>query len=197
MNELARRTRAVLRPRREPAWLLRAGVFGCALFALMLLLLTRVSAPNPTSATALIGRPAPHFVLRVAQSGKTLAAPGGYSTADGKPTLLIFFNTLCIHCLSEIGAARQAANATPGSPLDILFIDTPGENAQITGAYMARLRLNPPVLLDTGAAVSRVYHASYSPTLVLVDRHGMVRTVWIGETTAAELSAEINSAPRT
>lgn len=195
MNMIVGRVRKLAGPRWKPRWLLRAGAIGCALLALALLLLTRASAPDPVGAATLTGHSAPSFALPIAQGGKTQPEPGGYAaTANGKPTLLVFFNTLCVHCLSEIPAAQHAANAMPNAPLNVIFIDSPGENAKITGAYMARQRLDPPVLLDAGARVARAYHASYTPTIILIDGAGVVRRVWTGETSAATLNAGITAA---
>lgn len=191
MNWLAGRLAPLAR--REPDALLRAGMLTCLLIALIWLLVARLSAPAPSAATGLIGRPAPVFTLRAAQSGTMLPIATHVLATSGRPTLLLFFNTLCIHCLSEVGTARQAASGARGGPLSIVYVDTPGENAQITGAYMARLRLNPPVLLDSGGAVARRYAVGYGPTLILVDAQGIVRGVWVGETSAATLSAGIAS----
>lgn len=179
---------------RERDWLLRASAIACALVALVWLLVARLAAPAPAAPRALIGRAAPPFALSAAQVGATLPALIRFPTASGHPTLLLFFNTLCVHCLSEVSAARQAASSAPGSPLDLVFVDTPGENAGITGAYMGRIQLGPPVLLDAGGAVARAYHVSYSPTIVLVDARGTVRDVWEGETSAAALVSGVQFA---
>ena len=174
--------------RRERDWWLRAGLAGCVVLALVWLLVARLTAPSPHAPAALTGHAAPAFTLPAAQSGQPLPYPIHFPTTSGRPTLLVFFNTLCIHCLSEISATRAAAAApAPNGPLDLVFVDTPGENAQITGAYMARIQLDPPVLLDAGGAVARAYHAGYSPTIILVDARGTVRMVWVGETSATSL----------
>lgn len=194
MKQGVRRLGAQKLIQQEPSWLLRAGITACALVALALLLLTRATAPSPTAATALIGRPAPAFTLPAAQGGTTLPNPSHFSGARERPTLLVFFHTLCVHCLGEVTTARRAAANSPGGPLDVIYIDTPGENAQITGAYMARLQLDPPVLLDRGGAVAREYRAAYRPTVALVDQQGVIRGVWIGDTAEAALSAGIRHA---
>lgn len=194
VKRLAQRLGAQNLTWREPAWLLRGGMAACVLVALALLIITRATAPHPNAAAALIGRPAPTFTLPAAQSGTKLPAPTHFSGGHGRPTLLVFFNTLCIHCLGEITAVRQAAASAPGGPLDVIFIDTPGENAQITGAYMARLQLDPPVLLDTGGVVAQKYGAAYWPMVALVDERGVMRGAWIGETAEATLSAGIRHA---
>lgn len=176
---------------RERVWLLRVGIIACALVAFVWLLVARISAPAPTAPISLTGRAAPAFTLSAAQNGAILPAPVRFPTASGRPTLLVFFNTLCVHCLSEIGVARQVASYAPGGPLDVIFVDTPAENAQITGAYMARIQLDPPVLLDSGAAVAGAYRVGYGPTIILVDARGTVRGAWVGETSAAALESGI------
>ncbi len=194
MKSLVERTRVLDLLRREPGWLLRAGMIASAVVALALLVIVRLGAPSPTSTSALIGRPAYSFTLPVAQSGKLLSSPTHFAGVSAHPTLLVFFNTLCVHCLNEVDAARQAAVSDTSGSFNVIFIDTPGENAQITGAYMARLRLDPPVLLDVGGAVSHEYGASYNPTLVVVDAAGVIRGVWVGETPSATLIDEIRRA---
>ncbi len=193
MRLLVERMRAPSFLKWDLGGILRAGLFACALAALALLAVARMTVPSPTTTTKLIGRPAPAFTLPTAQGGAKLPAPTRFVGAGAHPTLLVFFNTLCVHCLGEMSAARQAA-AAPDSPLDVIYIDTPGENAQITGAFMARLGLDPPVLLDTRGAVAREYAANYAPTLVLVDTRGVIRDIWVGETSAATLTAEIHDA---
>ena len=194
MRELSNRLRARNILRWEPGSLLRTGLIASALLALALVGIARMVAPNPASASMLIGRPAPTFTLPAAQGGKTISSPTTFTGASDHPTLLVFFNTLCVHCLSEMSAARQAAATASGAPVDVIFIDTPGENAQITGAYMARLQLNPPILLDKGGAVARAYGVEYEPTLTLVNSKGVIRGVWVGETSAQALASGIRQA---
>lgn len=183
--------RAAALARRKPDTLLRAGMIACLLVALLWFLLARLTAPRPDAALALIGRPAPSFTLRAAQNGALLPVPTRFSGESGHPTLILFFNTLCVHCLAEVSAAHEVAAGAHDPSLAVLYVDTPGENAQITDAYMARIQFDPPVSLDTGGAVARAYGAGYNPTLILVDARGTVRGVWVGETPAATLAARL------
>lgn len=191
MRERTNRLRARHVWRWEPGSLLQTGLIACALLALALVGIARMAAPNSASASMLIGRPAPTFTLPAAQGGKTNPSPITFAGASDHPTLLVFFNTLCVHCLSEISAARQAATTASDAPVDVIFIDTPGENAQITGAYMARLQLNPPILLDKSGAVARAYRVGYEPTLILVNTKGVICGVWVGETSSQTLASGI------
>ena len=170
---------------------LRFAVVGCAALAVALALLAHALAPAPDRSQALIGHAAPAFTLAATQSDQTLGQPVTYAGHSAHPTLLVFFNTLCVHCVAGVQAAQAAAH-TPGQPTTaIIYLDSPGENAEITGQYMARLQANPPVLLDKGAAVAQRYGVAYYPTIILVDAQGVMRAVWVGAPTASELAAAI------
>ena len=174
---------------------LRLAVIGCAALAIALALLAHALAPAPDRSQALIGHSAPAFTLPAAQSDQTLAQPVTFAGHNAThPTLLVFFNTLCVHCVAGVQAAQaaQAAQQTASQPaINVIYLDSPSENAEITSQYMARLQANPPVLLDKGAAVAQRYGVAYYPTIILVDTEGVVRAVWEGAPTASELGAAI------
>lgn len=178
--------------RRTPLarWLWMA-VIGSAALAVALVALAHAVAPSPDGARALIGRPAPSFTLAAAQNQRPLSQPVTFDGHSGHPTLLVFFNTLCVHCVPGVQAAAAAAR-TPDLPTtDVIYLDAPGENAEITGQYMTRLQQQPPVLLDAGARVANRYGVAYYPTLLLVDARGVVREVWVGAPSATQLRAAI------
>ncbi len=179
-----------LRSLRASGWL-RVGVITCAVVALGLGLVAYAQRPAPDTAQTLIGHQAPTFTLPAAQRGSRLSQPVTFHGTSGRPTLLVFFDTLCVHCIAGVQAANAAGAASPRPAADVMYIDSPGENAEITGQFMARLRIDPPVLLDAHEVVATRYSVSYYPTLILVDSHGIVRTVWIGEPTVNDLRAAI------
>ncbi len=183
---LRRRVRAY-----APGEWLRAAAVACAALAIALALLARFTTPASDQARALIGQPAPSFTLAATQSGQTLSQPVSFSGRANQPTLLVFFNTLCVHCETGVQTAQAVAQATGSASASVLYLDSPGENAQITGQYMARLRYNPPVLMDTGARVASRYGVTYSPSFILVDAHGVVRAVWTGAPSVGVLQAAI------
>lgn len=195
-GETARRERvtsgglARWRPRGAAGWL-RVALVACAVVALGLALLARLTAPTPGGAQALVGRPAPGFTLPAAQGGHKLAQPITFAPGvSGRPTLLVFFNTLCVHCIPGVQVAHAVATSA-AAPVDVVYIDTPGENAQITGQYMTRLQLDPPVALDAGERVAARYGVAYYPTLILLDQRGVVRAAWTGEPSASAVSAAL------
>ena len=176
----------------SPATLLRAGMLAAALLAVALALLARPVAGAADGPQRLVGQQAPAFALPAAQNGARLPGTRTLATHRGRATLLVFFNTLCVHCLGEVQAAQSLAHSYP--QLDIVYIDAPGESAQITTNYLARLNVDPPVLLDAHEQVAGRYGVRYYPTLVLVDARGIVRATWLGETPAATLRPAISAA---
>lgn len=173
---------------------LRLAIFGCAGLAVVLTLLARAEAPTPNQASALVGHAAPSFTAPAAQHGQMLSQPASFDGRSGHLTLLVFFGTLCVHCVTGVQTAGAVAQ-TPGSPpLDVIYLDAPGENADITRQYMARVRIDAPVLLDYDARIASHYGVAYYPSLILVDTHGIVRAVWTGTPTISELRAAIASA---
>lgn len=187
---MAREAAARLRRMTSGGWL-RLAVLACALLALVLAALARAQAPTPDQARALIGHPAPAFSAPAAQDGRLLSQPARYDPQSGALTLLVFFDTLCVHCVAGARTANAVAQAPTPAPLRVIYLDAPGENASITGAYMARLRIVAPVLLDTDAHIANRYGIAYFPSVVLVDTRGIVRATWTGAPTVSELRAAI------
>ncbi|HEX8730242.1 MAG TPA: TlpA disulfide reductase family protein [Ktedonobacterales bacterium] len=171
---------------------LRSAAIACAALAVILLVVARALAPSTVQARASVGQAAAPFTLTAAQHDQTLAQPILFAGHGARPTLLVFFNTLCVHCVAGVQAAHAAGVGAPGqSPVDVIYVDAPGENAEITGQYMARLSLDAPVLLDKGARVASRYGVSYYPSIVLVDARGVIRAVWIGAPSASQLRSAI------
>jgi len=167
-------------------------MLAAALLAVGLALLVRPVAGEADGPQRLVGQQAPAFALPAAQNGAKLPGTQTLAQHRGRPTLLVFFNTLCVHCLGEVQATQALAHSYP--QVDVVYIDAPGEGAQITTNYLARLSFDPPVLLDTHERIAARYGVRYYPTLILVDARGVVRAAWLGETPAATLRPAISAA---
>lgn len=168
---------------------LRGGMLASALLAIVLLVAFRATAPAPTATQMRINQPATAFTLPAEQAGVRLPAPATFAPANGKPTLLVFFYTLCTHCLLQMQSTHAV---TAGFPeLHTLYIDSPSELPNLPDLMMQRLGITDPVLLDTDGQVAARYGIAYYPAQVLVDGRGIVRAIWTGETDAATLHAGI------
>lgn len=172
---------------RSQRWLL-AGVVALALLVLVLALATRVRASDPQALERMVGQPAP--VVRVSQEnhGQRESQSASIGGATGHPQLLVYFFTLCPHCLGEVSAIQSDAEAHAFGDAREMYIDSPGERPDIVDAYAQRVGLRGPVLLDTSSRAATAYHVSYYPSMVLVDAHGIVRDVWYGEVAPTTLA---------
>lgn len=183
---------ALISPRRPGDWL-RLGMIIVTLLAISLAIVTRVSTGSQHVAR-LVGEPAPSFALPAEAHGQI--QPGVVSLTDhaDHPRLLVFFYTLCTHCLGELATVHEVASAPAAdgtTPFDALYIDSPAENPPIPDAYVTRVGIDAPVLLDGGGQVAARYGISLYPTLVLLDTDGKVRATWTGEPSAADLRAAV------
>jgi peroxiredoxin len=141
---------------------------------------------------SLVGQPAPAFSLPAETGGRPLPSPVTLASQHGHSTLVVFFYTLCTHCLGElqtvadVAAARAADHAVDG--LVPLYINSPAEPGGIPDAYLARVGIDAPVLLDHDGAVAAEYGIRYYPAMALIDAKGMVRATWTGEVSAQSLN---------
>ncbi len=168
---------------------LRGGMLSAALLALLLVILFRACAPSTTATRLYVGKRASAFTLAAEQAGVLSPAPTTFTPGNGRPTLLIFFYTLCTHCLLEMQSARNVTGEFTG--LRTMYIDSPAERPNLPEMMMHRLGIADPVLLDTDGHVAARYGVAYYPAFVLVDGQGIVRDIWTGETGASSLRAGI------
>ena len=171
---------------------LRGGMLASALLAIVLVVAFRVTAPSPTATQSHINQPAAAFALPAEQAGVRLPAPVTFTPATGKPTLLVFFYTLCTHCLLQMQATHAVIAGFP--KLHTVYIDSPSELPNLPDLMMQRLAITDPVLLDADGGVAARYGIAYYPSLVLIDGRGAVRAIWTGEIDAATLHTGITQA---
>ena len=168
---------------------LRGGVLVAALLVIILLIAFRACAPSPAATRPHVNQHALAFTLPAEQHGALLPMPVAITPASSGPTLLVFFYTLCAHCLLEMRATHGVAAQFPS--LHSVYIDSPAERPNLTDLMMQRLAITDPVLLDDDGKVAARYGVSYYPSFVLIDAHGVVRDIWTGEVDAATLHAGI------
>ena len=90
-----------------------------------------------------------------------------------RPVLLIFSTTWCTFCKAEIPhfKALHATYAKQG--LEVVNIDIQ-ESKEKVARFAAQNQLPYRVLLDEDGAVSGVYEIRGVPTMILVDKNGMI-----------------------
>lgn len=171
---------------------LRSGILAAALLALTLMIAFRACAPAPEATQRYINQPATAFTLPAEQHGVRLQAPITFTPTRGNATLLVFFYTLCAHCLLNVQTASDVASEFPD--LHSVYIDSPAEQPVASEMMMHRIAITDPVLLDSNGQVASRYGIAYYPALVLIDRQGIVRAIWTGEFDTATLRAGMTRA---
>jgi cytochrome c biogenesis protein CcmG/thiol:disulfide interchange protein DsbE len=128
----------------------------------------------------LIGKHVPPF---------TLPGESGFSDADlaGKPILVNFFASWCVPCVEEAQALMGLKQAG-ASLYGIVYKDKP----DATAAYLAR-HGNPYARIgrDDPGRVAIDWGVTGVPETYLIDKHGIVRSRWVGPLTEKTVSAEV------
>jgi thiol-disulfide isomerase/thioredoxin len=137
--------------------------------------------PEVLQMKTLFGKPAPDFFAR-GVSGPALpasgrAADGVIASLRGTPVLLDFFATWCGPCMQSIPRLSALQQRYPG----LRVIGLSDEQPEILRPMVSQLQPVYTVAQDPDRRASRAYRIYSYPTLVLVDRGGVVRAVVHGD----------------
>ena len=122
------------------------------------------------------GTPAPGLKAHdLAGAPKTLA------DYRGKVVLLNFWASWCPPCLREIPSMERLRIRMAERPLAIVALDS-AEAQEEVNAFLSRMKLGFPVLLDPDGSNTRRWKVFALPTSFLLDAEGRVRYVLTGPT---------------
>lgn len=136
------------------------------------LIFCALAADSPTS---LIGKTAPDFILH------TLDNDLRHSLKDfrGEVVLLDFWASWCPPCKKSLPALVKLQAQYEGLQILTINIDDKKKNAV---EFMTRLDLNLIALYDQEKTVVESYNVTGMPTALLIDRKGVVRSIFSGYT---------------
>jgi peroxiredoxin len=139
------------------------------------------SRPRPADyqRRALVDKPAPDFAAAV-RAGPALKR---LSSLRGQVVLLDFFASWCMPCMAELPRLEALSRELGPSGLRVVGVS---DEAPERIAAVTRRGVSYTLVSDPGGEISARYHVSALPTLVLVDRAGVVRLVSIADGAAAE-----------
>lgn len=99
----------------------------------------------------------------------------------GKVVLLNFWASWCPPCLREMPSMERLRVNMAGRPLEIVALDS-AETPEEVSAYLSRMKLGFPILLDPDGSNTRRWKVFALPTTFLLDAAGRVRYVLTGPT---------------
>lgn len=97
----------------------------------------------------------------------------------GKVVLLNFWATWCPPCQREMPSLERLRTKMAGRPLEIVAISS-AETPDEVNAYLSKMKLGFPVLLDTDSSNTRRWKVFALPTTFVLDAQGRVRHVLTG-----------------
>lgn len=161
------------------ATLLRSGLL---LTIASLLLATAACADARAPA---LGQPAPEFTHH-ADSDWLNSKPLTMASLRGSVVLVDFWAFECWNCYRSIPWLNSVEQRDAPSGLRVISVHTPElpdeRRRELLIAKLDEYRLRNPVMIDNDHSYWNAFHNQYWPAFYLIDRHGVVRGAFIGET---------------
>jgi cytochrome c biogenesis protein CcmG, thiol:disulfide interchange protein DsbE len=116
-----------------------------------------------------VGQPAPNFQLKRIDGGRV-------SLADlrGKPAVIVFWSAWCSSCKEEAPRINALANEYERKGVRVLGIDVKDSVAR-TESGIKEFGIKYAVARDPDARVALAYQVRGTPTIVFLDREGIMR----------------------
>jgi cytochrome c biogenesis protein CcmG/thiol:disulfide interchange protein DsbE len=147
--------------------------------------LVLVPSSGSEAEAAQVGRPASAVSLPDL-SGREVKL----ETLRGRAVALNFWATWCPPCKEELPALAEAWRAARGGCVAFVGVTEESSRADAV-AEVARQAVPYPVVLDDDGAVARAYGVTGLPRTYLIDAEGIVRKVFSGRVTRAQLEKAI------
>lgn len=150
---------------------------GARLLAAAVLAIATAVAPAapPAELKPWLGGPAPALALQDLQgAAQTLQAH------RGKVVVLNFWATWCEPCREEMPSFNKLRKTFAGRPVEVLAVNV-GEGEGRIKAFLDKVPVEFPVLLDRDAAASKAWKVRMLPATFILDREGRIRYSHAGE----------------
>lgn len=122
----------------------------------------------------LVGAPAPAWTNVVPLSG----APSSIASLKGKVALIDFWASWCGPC--RMIAPRLSALKDRLAPQGLAVVGITTDEPEQAAVFLEKHQMRYPSVVDKNGDTSRAYGISGLPTIILVDKKGVVRDVFVG-----------------
>ncbi len=136
---------------------------------------------------ALIGKPAPDFVLPVVHNGD----PGDkvqLANLTGQAVVLSFWASWCGPCRAEAPSVDRLSRRLKDKGVTVLGVNTNDDPGKAV-AFARQKGLSFPIVSDEDGKVGTSFGVSSLPTIVIVDKNGTVVAVRSGVTDESSLES--------
>lgn len=125
-----------------------------------------------TAGAAGVGDPIPEFELKTL-AGNTVNSA---EVKDKSPMMLMFWATWCPFCSKEIPGFKKLFSEYGSKGMVFLAVN-PGINDSVAKVerFVKDNKIDYPVAMDKGAAVTKKFQVRGAPTIIVVDKRGIVR----------------------
>ena len=155
------------------------------IFLLIATLLLAACGNEAPKANINIGSIAPTFQTFRADGGAE-HFPAAYF---GKPLVIRFWADWCKYCEGEMKAIETVYQANKGK-LQVLAINA-GQDKATINAFIRKIGVTYPALLDENSAIARSYGVVGLPTTFFIDGKGIVRGKIVGEADEATFARHV------
>lgn len=149
-------------------------------FPLLALLVLTLSACGEGAPKLNVGSPAPGFAT-VRLDGSAARFPEDFR---GKPVVIRFWADWCRFCEPEMKAIDQVYQRRRGQGLEVLAVNA-GQGKDAVAAFIKKIGVSYPALLDEESAIARQYGVVGLPTTYFVGKDGIIKAKVVGESDEA------------
>lgn len=145
-------------------------------YALLLGVVVALSACDNTAPKLNTGAAAPPFSA-ARLDGSTTRFPDEFR---GKPVVIRFWADWCRYCEGEMKAIEQVYQRRREKGLQVLAVNA-GQDQKAVAAFIARIGVTYPALLDENSEIARQYGVTGLPTTYFVGADGAIKAKVVGE----------------
>jgi cytochrome c biogenesis protein CcmG/thiol:disulfide interchange protein DsbE len=127
-----------------------------------------------------VGATAPAFSTTY-MDGKAVRFPDDFR---GKPVVIRFWADWCSTCEGEMKTIEKVYQNRRAQGLQLLAVNT-GQGADTVKAFIRKIGISYPSLLDEGSAIARQYGVVGLPTTFFIGADGVIKSKVVGEADVA------------